>query len=150
MNPPICWFMIPPKVAAPKCVWPQGSPRAVLAVEFIPTHWNAATVLFWGKKEGLGMMKCWCLGNCGVTQSTKEQLNHYLQLNRSQLRKQTLPMEFENKCKKTTRLLGYPGFLGPYQLEMKTREALAEVCSWLVWGTWCERKGSMFPKVGFE
>lgn len=38
-----------------------------------------------GKKEGLGMMKCWCLGNCGVTQSTKEQLNRYLQLNRSLL-----------------------------------------------------------------
>ena len=35
--------------------------------------------LILGKKEGLGMMKCWCLGDCGVTQSTKEQLNRYLQ-----------------------------------------------------------------------
>ena len=30
--------------------------------------------LILGKKEGLGMMKCWRMGDCGVTQGTKEQL----------------------------------------------------------------------------
>lgn len=37
--------------------------------------------------------------------------------------------------------------LGPPE-EMKTRERPGEVCSWLVWGTWCERKGINVPKGG--
>ena len=83
------------------------------------------------------MMKCWCLSDCGVSPSTKEQLNRYLQLNRSLLWEVNVTCGIWKQCKRRQLASWDPlASFGPASWNEDKREAwwsLRFMCSPLVW-----------------
>ena len=82
-------------------------------------------------------MKCWCLSDCGVSPSTKEQLNRYLQLNRSLLWEVNVTCGIWKQCKRRQLASWDPlASFGPASWNEDKREAwwsLRFMCSPLVW-----------------
>ena len=75
------------------------------------------------------MMKCWRLGDCGVTQGTKEQLIVTCSELLSAVRGKRYLWNLKIDAREEDETPGIPWLLLAPPAEMKTRERPGEVCS---------------------